>query len=56
MHWDWDPAGPARPNTNLAGAGGSTFAASGSGRSKNYSVGPGIWHITREESTNEVEK
>ncbi len=37
LHWVWAPAGP---NANLVGAGGSTFAAGGSGRSENFAGDP----------------
>ncbi len=52
LHWVCAPAGP---NANLAGAGGFTFAAGGSGRSENFAGDGGIWRVIEIEST-QVEK
>ncbi len=34
LHWDWDPARPVGPYTNLMGVGGLNFAAVGVGSQK----------------------
>ncbi len=52
MHWVWAPAGP---NANLAGAGGFTFAAGGSGWSEHF-CNVGIWRVIEMESMHKVDK